>query len=458
MREPNANIFYMRDSCELIYNDAMCTSLFLFFSFSFMRMVRTLESDMRLAARLVQSRHTEIVSKNFNRNMPCPALKARNRQLELEYKKFRVARKKLARSLGLNEIQPVLDLSEKVNQWYFEAVGILVEAIERKQAGTQSGLNDSFSQGIIRVETARRPEPGKFDGDPSKWLAFRDRFIAEVDQKEQIDEVTKLIYLQEACTDRALDILGEWQPIAVNYKKAWKSLVDKFDDEYRIQQSLAVRLVRMKAEKSESYVALRRVIDTTVNTLRQLEAMKVKVCEWDVILCALVLDRLPRSSVDAWEQKRDIKKPPTFNDLIEFLESRARGCANTEENVSSAMPLSAKDQNRAGAIVQGSSTRVVSGMKCKFCGSSNHPLFRCAEFLALPVKERANVVKKWNHCIKCLRFHQGKCSEPGCTRCPNPNHNSVLCFKSENSMRRVNTGSEEPKRSHELRAIPYQKK
>lgn len=60
---------------------------------------------------------------------------------------------------------------------------------------------------IIRVETARPPQIGTFNGNSADWPAFRDLFLAEVHQKD-LDAVTKLLYLQQACIDKAAATLG----------------------------------------------------------------------------------------------------------------------------------------------------------------------------------------------------------------------------------------------------------
>lgn len=84
-------------------------------------------------------------------------------------------------------------------------------------------------QGFIRVETAPEPQIGKFDGNPADWPAFRDIFMAEVHNKT-MDPVTKLLYLQGACIDKAAATLGPWQPTSDNYTLACDSLRNVYDD------------------------------------------------------------------------------------------------------------------------------------------------------------------------------------------------------------------------------------
>lgn len=72
---------------------------------------------------------------------------------------------------------------------------------------------------VIRVEQARPPQIGTFSGNPADWPAFRDLFIAEVHNKD-FEPVTKLLYLQKACIERAATKLGPWQPVGDSYQAA----------------------------------------------------------------------------------------------------------------------------------------------------------------------------------------------------------------------------------------------
>lgn len=55
--------------------------------------------------------------------------------------------------------------------------------------------NATLGAGVIRVETARPTEPLELHGNPVSWMAFRNRFMAEIHNNQQLDDVRKLIYL-----------------------------------------------------------------------------------------------------------------------------------------------------------------------------------------------------------------------------------------------------------------------
>lgn len=145
----------------------------------------------------------------------------------------------------------------------------------------------------------------------------------------------------------AKETLGNWPPTAINYMKAWNSLAQKFEDPYQLEQALVRDIMTIPRAQEETHAALRKIIDTTSNTIRQLEAMMVPVKSWDTMLISVVLFRLPRSTADAWEQRRDVNKKPTLANLLAFLEAKARGRIYTESQT---------NYGRAKAIISNAST------------------------------------------------------------------------------------------------------
>lgn len=426
----------------------------------------------------IRQRHQEAQDTEGLRALSISALTARRIQLAHDFKSFKHYHLLVCDITDDGTEQAQYERREEVYRLYFEAKAKLTEQIG-EQPPVVMALNDSLSSQTIRVETARPPEPGEFNGNPSEWPAFRDRFKAEVHEKD-MDNVTKLIYLQKACVGQAKETLGHWQPIAINYAKAWASLEQKFNDPYRLEQSLVKDIMRMPRATEETHSSLRKVIDVTANTVRQLEAMGVPVNQWDSMLINILVHRLPRTTADAWEQRRDVDKKPTLQELMTFLEAKARGRIYTDSQSTRARPydrtqVQERSNERSGgqgyrhernqnryrrngghhdgqrrendgynnrrynneqkpAIEQsGQSSRPAgSGVQCYQC-KQQHPLYRCEEFLKKTIEERSALVQSWSICANCLRAHAGECYASECFRC-NKMHNSVLCPKRERKM------------------------
>lgn len=207
----------------------------------------------------------------------------------------------------------------------------------------RSGMRGSFcanlsmegpGQPIIRVETAREPRIGKFNGDPADWPIFRDLFLTEVHNKGY-DPVAKLLYLQAACTDDAAAVLGPWPPTADNYAPAWEVMMKKYNDNYHVIHGIFKRMFATPRQDSEDH--------------KSLETVAPQPILWDQICIHFARQRLPRSTLDAWEQFRNRKEKngmPTLEEFKEFLDSKARGRSEREDDptVTSNSPASGKSK------------------------------------------------------------------------------------------------------------------
>lgn len=311
---------------------------------------------------------------------------------------------------------------------------------------------------VIRVEQARAPNPGVFNGDPGDWPNFRSRFYAEV-QSRQFDNATKLMFLLSACVGSAKISMGDWELTNENYEKAWQVLEEKYEDKFRLEQALVMKLLKTEKESKETHVALRNVIDKTNNTLRQLEAIGTNIDGWDPIIIGLVMAAIPRCTADAWEQHRDVNKRPGLKQLMSFLEQRAKGrvfieAASVETPTSQPRPRAAfhfqrrpfnskpgyekyerkemKTERLLPVTTPSPADATAKGV-CVCCGGP-HPLFRCPKFIEKTVEKRTEEVKQLNVCGVCLRRHaKGECKSQGaCNQCDGRSHNYLLCKRREN--------------------------
>lgn len=307
---------------------------------------------------------------------------------------------------------------------------------------------------VIRVETARAPEIGTFNGDSADWPAFRDLFVAEVHSKE-LDPVTKLLYLQKACVDKAAETLGPWQPTADNYQSAWQTMINSYNDEYHVVHGILGRMYALERSPRESYGALRKVLDAINGATRQLETISDQSVLWDQMWIHIGKQRLPGTTLDAWEQNRNrhgADRLPTLDEFKRFLSSKAKGRREFEHepdcgkqgardqrqrNDSSGNRYKPyqKDGNRDRSYAQnGSNARNDSTEICAVpnCGQ-RHPVWRCETFLKMPLLDRKDVVFKKRLCRCCLGSGHmaSQCTRQSCSKCPGTTfkHHFRLCSK-----------------------------
>lgn len=457
----------------------------------------------QLAERAIYNRHDRLFDDEHDiERVPRAELLANKKQLENDFSRWDDANQQVIQTLEDDDVQNAYDYTEEVRGTYFAAWGKIEAALGEGQPLANSTMNATnlatMLQGnVIRVETARTPEPGEFSGKPAEWPAFRDRFNAEVHHRDNLDDVTKLIYLQRACVGIAKASLGEWQPIAINYQKAWQTLQERYEDRYQLRHALLSKLINIPRVEKETHDGLRSIIDGTCNTIRQVEAMGVEVDQWGPLLMTMVVGKLPRRTADAWEQKRETHRDPTFEELISFLEGKARGRAYLDTGAVSddnRIPHGeahhggrshrhddrqerhhdkrgnryhsndrrhygnhrSSDQQRQTSHNNPSDQRSGAKFICHQC-KGGHTLFRCGQFRALPIAERRRVAEQAKVCLNCLGVHYGACKYGPCLSHPKEFHNSLLCEKSSKALVAVTTALEKrtaKKSGH--RYQPYQ--
>lgn len=334
---------------------------------------------------------------------------------------------------------------------------------------------------VIKVEAVREPQIGTFNGNAADWPSFRDLFIAEVHNKP-IEAVNKLLYLQKACVEKAAATLGPWRPTSENYAIAWDILKNVYDDNYHVIHGILGRMHSVPKQGQETHDALRAIVDSLNSGTRQLETIASPEVLWDQVWIHHAKQRLPKSTLDSWEQYRNRDGNtmlPRLEEFKRFLEVKAKGRREYEtgdqnarseprqevEKFSQAkfsqerpgreqfrrerlsrdyrnqtenrrypnfrpQPYGRSDrysQHRPSQAYekapQNNNTEraLVEPDRCPMDGCvQKHPVFMCEKFKAAGLEDRWNVVKKNRLCRCCLKPGHGAatCTYATCGQCP----------------------------------------
>lgn len=305
----------------------------------------------------------------------------------------------------------------------------------------------------LRVEVATDKNSwGYFDGNFVNWHSFRDRFTAAVHDNPAIKPVFKLNHLMNSVKGKAAQVVGTRQPTEENYKLTWDRLKEVYDDAYMIIQAHLEELFSIPALVHASYDGLRKLIDTTLETTRQLQALELPVEHWDQILVYMMVKRLDKATARDWEMQRGTELPK-LTELCNFLEKTARSVARSQPEA--ANPGANVKRSRNGDKLKSSHSRDNTpnsaggggasanrngnqSSACRVC-RADHALWKCPEFMALSLQGRKDLIEKWKMCANCLRaYHPAKdCKHGICLRCPGKDkkHNSILCPTREANVR-----------------------
>ncbi|XP_066585529.1 uncharacterized protein [Prorops nasuta] len=297
-----------------------------------------------------------------------------------------------------------------------------------------------------------------FNGRYEDWEAFENRFVSLIHEKAQLPNVVKLQYLTGCLRESAADFVKDVAITDANYASTWNALRERFSN-LRLQvYHLTLSLVKNTPLKRESATGLRSLVDDITHRVRMLKNLGRPVEAWDDLLVVLVSERLDPITRKAWEtylSTRSMqsdesacalasrKKPPTFKELINFLEGTIQALlsVDSDSNHDKSMATAKTSNNfgkQRGSVkahhtgvksklkTQQTSQTNTNSLKCPLC-TSEHYIGRCDSFRNMKSNDRYSEVRRLGLCFNCLGRHQVRSctSKRSCKKC-NGMHHTLL--------------------------------
>lgn len=304
----------------------------------------------------------------------------------------------------------------------------------------------------LHFEMPQPPRVGKFSGKQSEWIEFRDRFLAQVHDKDHISAVDKMTYLQEACEGNAKLRLGPWPPTKEGYDSAWQSLLEAYDDQYSNVHGIIECIDDKPPQLEDDYESINFVLSRTIGGMRQLATlMPDKNIYTEQLHIHICLQNLHPRTVDSWKQYRHKENLPlpTFHTFQKFLETRMKGRRDTGNTLIQEHYKELKDRHSRSRVNPYSKTeknhdyRTLNHKRdndkspsivnqCRVCQGS-HPIYLCEKFKKMDLNQRESYVIKYRYCFCCLNVGHVShgCKYPSCKKCPDDSrrHHYLLCRK-----------------------------
>lgn len=108
-----------------------------------------------------------------------------------------------------------------------------------------------------------------FDGDHAKWKEWISMYNSLVHEKNYAS-TEKFHYMKSALKGSALNTISGWNVTGENYQAAYDSLIDLYENTYRITLALLDELFGLEPLRVENYENLRMLINTINRSTRQL--------------------------------------------------------------------------------------------------------------------------------------------------------------------------------------------
>lgn len=285
----------------------------------------------------------------------------------------------------------------------------------------------------------------EFDGDPTKWITFRDEFLSMIDSNHTLQDQLKLQQLRSALKGDALEALNGFVLCDADYKPAWEVLFNRYNNTHRIVQSYMKSFFELpKLSNRPTAKQFLHMANKTNQILRVMPTFRIDVSSWDPILMYNLLSKLDTDTYRKWNDQIKKREKIPLSELLEFLEVQAsENLAAPPEHVRERKVF--KDNGKKGERAH--VHVAIKEHKCVKCELDDHHTFQCKMFKGLPVKERIKCIQKAKNCISCFKKHEPRqCSFKPCRYCKK-GHNDLLCLQHEKEVQPEEKKEAEPEQT-----------
>ncbi|GFQ93710.1 integrase catalytic domain-containing protein [Trichonephila clavata] len=291
------------------------------------------------------------------------------------------------------------------------------------------------------LRNSRLPELSlaQFNGDIETWFIFKEQF-KEIIENCGLNDKQKLQYLQSCL----IGIAKHVQTVDDTYDSLFLALEQRFENKRQIINKHINALLMLKYEKfrGDSNVDLRNLVDTCTKHLRALKLLKIEHNTFsELLLIQLVMQVLDTETKRLFEMTLESTDIPKWDDILAFLNKRSLLLENLP-SAGTKGKQNFKDSPRHNSFILHTDANV--DKKCKLC-SLNYDLYNCDKFKNMPVRERYNIVKSLNLCLKCLKPNHkvSQCRSKHICFCKK-NHNQLLHFVNVKNQEMQNFESSQP--------------
>lgn len=175
------------------------------------------------------------------------------------------------------------------------------------------------------------------------------------------------------------------------------------------------------------------MVNSANQLMRVLPNLGLNVKDWDAWIMFQLKEKLSPPLLTKWLDQAKGRQTIPLDEFLEFLELQAAEHVISNQKRTDHHPVTqghTANRHRSHQTPKPATFLITGEPKCAQCKGS-HPLFHCYTFKKLPVRDRAQKVKKEGLCYKCLQKHDAStCKFPPCPYCKKE-HNSLLCYRHE---------------------------
>ncbi|XP_067636101.1 uncharacterized protein [Eurosta solidaginis] len=340
--------------------------------------------------------------------------------LNEQWVRFNTAQDAVEISCGTESIELEENNRIQAEAWYTTALSSL-NLMRKCREEVQS--TPAVTMTVSAALCLPKMELPTFSRNSTEWMGFFDAFSSLVDRNTALTAGQKLHYLRSCLKGDALKIINGFQICDANYEEAWELLKTRYKVMRVIMEGHLRAMSSVKKVACDSGESIKGVIDTFQQHIRELKALGRPVEFWDDWLVYKVVNQLAFETRNQWELSLVSDDPPTFENLVSFLEVRCRSLSMLPSTTTS-IPIKAK------ANTVGKSANVFQAMpnqksvECAHC-KGPHEVYSCEKFRNLDSSAKSKFVMESGFCTNCLSpdHYKAKCNSlSGCRVCHQRHH------------------------------------
>lgn len=198
--------------------------------------------------------------------------------------------------------------------------------------------------------------------------------------------------------------------MADNYEKAWKTLLERYDNKVLMANHHIAAIFNLNKLTRSNSQSLRQLLSDFQQHYNSITSLKLEnLC--DIILIHVLSHKLDFQSLRDFELQRDGKTSPTLNEFVKHLQHRCQALEMIAPDSTPARPpVTTQRMSTHASTVAPEKKKVM----CSVCNKS-HFTNKCFKYIKMSVEERLRLVESLNLCSLCL----------------NAGHNSANCNKKD---------------------------
>lgn len=162
-----------------------------------------------------------------------------------------------------------------------------------------------------------------FFGNYNNWVSFKDLFTDAIHNNSSMPNSQKMQILKTKLKGEAERLIQHLEISSENYASCWEILNHRYNNKKLIFTSQMNVLFQLPNTQYNSLSQIKRMHDSTIETLNAIKNLGVDTTTWDPILVHLLTQKMDSETYSEYlESVKDKRELPVLKELLEFLESR----------------------------------------------------------------------------------------------------------------------------------------